>query len=141
MTAMRGLRAVLGVAAALLLVVTAAAGQAAMATLRLGVVASVSDAGFFIAVEQGYFAEQGLAIEFVPFRSAADMIAPLGVGQLDIGGGAGSAGLFNPLARGLDPRPGAHKGTIRAGKSYGALFIRPDPVESGRLKTAADCKG
>ena len=138
---MRGLRAVLGGAAALLLVVTAAAGQAPVATLRLGVVASVSDAGFFIAVEQGYFAEQGLAIEFVPFRSAADMIAPLGVGQLDIGGGAVSAGLFNALARGVDLRIVADKGTIRAGQSYEALIIRRDLVENGRFKTLEDLRG
>jgi NitT/TauT family transport system substrate-binding protein len=138
---MRGLRAALGVAGALLLVVTASAGQAPVATLRLGVVASVSDAGFFIAAEQGYFAEQRLAIEFVPFRSAADMIAPLGVGQLEIGGGAVSAGLFNALARGVDLRIVADKGTIRAGQSYEALIIRRDLVESGRFKSLEDLRG
>lgn len=138
---MHGLRAALGVAAALLLVVAAAAGQAPVATLRLGVVASVSDAGFFIAAEQGYFAEQSLAIEFVPFRSAADMIAPLGVGQVEIGGGAVSAGLFNALARGVDLRIVADKGQIRAGQSYEALIIRRDLVESGRFKTLEDLRG
>src|SRR3989442_10394739 len=131
MAAMRGLRAVLGVAAALLLVVTAAAGQAAMATLRLGVVASVSDAGFFIAVEQGYFAEQGLAIEFVPFRSAADMIAPLGVGQLDIGGGAGGAGGGDAVARGGDLRLRAGKRTNRARPRPRAPLIPPASVRKG----------
>src|SRR3989441_3269408 len=135
MTAMRGLRAVLGGAAALLLVVPAAAGQAPMATLRLGVVASVSDAGFFIAVEQGYFAEQGLAIEFVPFRSAADMIAPLGVGQLDIGGGAGGAGVVNALARGGGLGIAAPQGTNRARAGDAALVIPPAPVEKCRGET------
>src|SRR5947208_13101354 len=64
-----------------LLLTGSAIGQAPATTLRVGLVASVSDAGFFVPMERGYFAEQGLAIEFVPFRSAADMIAPLGVGQ------------------------------------------------------------
>src|SRR5213083_2283455 len=124
-----------------LLLTGSAIGQAPATTLRVGLVASVSDAGFFVPMERGYFAEQGLAIEFVPFRSAADMIAPLGVGQLDIGGGAVSAGLFNAMARGVDLRIVADKGTIRAGQSYEALIIRRDLVESGRFKTLADLKG
>lgn len=109
--------------------------------LRLGVVASVSDAGFFVPVERGYFAEEGLAIDFVPFRSAADMIAPLGAGQLDMGGGAVSAGLFNALARGIDLRIVADKATIRTGYSYEALIIRRDLVEGGRFRSLADLRG
>src|SRR5438046_9943181 len=124
-----------------LLLTGSAIGQAPSTNLRVGLVASVSDAGFFVPMERGYFAEQGLAIEFVPFRSAADMIAPLGVGQLDIGGGAVSAGLFNAMARGVDLRIVADKGTIRTGQSYEALIIRRDIVESGRFKTLADLQG
>ncbi len=138
---MRGGRCALGLGALVLLLAGTVAGQPALTTLKLGVVASVSDAGFFVSVEKGYFAQEGLAIEFVPFRSAADMIAPLGVGQLDLGGGAVSAGLFNALARGVDLRIVADKGTIRAGQSYEALIIRRDLVESGRFKTLADLRG
>jgi len=131
----------MGIAGVVLLLVGTAAGQAPLTTLKLGVVASVSDAGFFVPIEKGYFAEQGIAIEFVPFRSAADMIAPLGVGQIDIGGGAVSAGLFNALARGIDLRIVADKATIKPGQSYEALIIRKDLVESGRFRTLADLKG
>jgi NitT/TauT family transport system substrate-binding protein len=138
---MRQLRSSAGAVAVVLLLVGAAGAQARLATLRVGVVASVSDAGFFVPVEAGYFAAQGVAIEFLPFRSAADMIAPLGVGQLDIGGGAVSAGLFNALARGVDLRIVADKGTIKTGQSYEALIIRRDLVDSGRFKTLADLKG
>src|SRR2546428_2955049 len=119
----------------------AAQAQAPPSTLRVGVVASVSDAGFFVPVERGYFAEQGLAVEFVPFRSAADMIAPLGVGQLDIGGGAGSAGLFNAPARGIDPRIAADKGGIRAGERYEGRIIPPGLVERGPVQTPAELEG
>lgn len=118
--------------------VTPAASQP---VLRVGTVISVSDAGFFVAQEKGYFVEQGVAVEFLPFRSAADMIAPLGAGQLDIGGGAVSAGLFNAMARGIDLRIVADKGTIRTGYSYEALVIRRDLVESGRYKGLSDLRG
>ncbi|MGH2374448.1 MAG: ABC transporter substrate-binding protein [bacterium] len=122
-----------------LAVITApASGQA---VLRLGVVASVSDAGFFVAQEKRYFAEEGLAVEFIPFQTAALMVAPLGVGQLDAGGGAVSAGLFNALARGIDLRIVADKGTIRTGQSYEGLVIRKDLVDGGRYRGPADLRG
>jgi len=109
--------------------------------IRLGVVSSVSDAGFFVAQDRGYFTEQALTVDFIPFRSAADMIAPLGAGQLDMGGGAVGAGLFNALARGIDLRIVADKATIRTGYSYEGLVIRRDLVDGGRFKTLADLKG
>ncbi len=118
-----------------------AAPARAQAVLRLGVVASVSDAGFFVAQEKGYFAEAGLAVEFVPFQSAAQMIAPLGVGQLDAGGGGVSAGLFNAMARGVDLRIVADKGRIQVGYGYEGLVIRRDLAESGRFKGLADLRG
>src|SRR2546422_11139893 len=114
---MRWLRSGIAIVVGVFFLASAAKAQMPPSTLRVGVVASVSDAGFFVPVERGYFAEQGLAVEFVPFRSAADMIAPLGVGQLDIGGGAGGAGLFKRLARGIDLRIVAAKGAVRAGRS------------------------
>ncbi len=129
------------VAGIALLLVGPATPTGGQTLLRVGTVGSVSDAGFFIALEKGYFAGQGLSVEFLPFRSAADMIAPLGVGQLDIGGGAVSAGLFNAMARGIDLRIVADKATIRTGYSYEALVIRRDLVESGRFKGLPDLRG
>src|SRR2546430_12736208 len=107
-----------------LLLTGSAIGQAPATTLRVGLVASVSDAGFFVPMERGYFAEQGLAIEFVPFRSAADMIAPLGVGQLDIGGGAGSAGLFYTMGPGGGLRVVGGQGANLTGARYEGPIIR-----------------
>src|SRR3989442_5878527 len=97
---MRWMRSGLAIVVGVFFLAGAAKAQTPPSTLRVGVVASVSDAGFFVPVERGYFAEQGLAVEFVPVRSAADMIAPLGVGQLDIGGGRARAGPVNASAPG-----------------------------------------
>jgi NitT/TauT family transport system substrate-binding protein len=67
--------------------------------VALGQVGGLSDAAFFIAAEKGYFREQGIELEVSRFASAAQMVAPLGAGQLDVGGGAPSAGLLNAMAR------------------------------------------
>src|SRR5579863_5666973 len=55
--------------------------------VRIGVVGSMTEAPFYIADKKGYFRDEGMAVTFIPFDSAANMVAPLGAGQIDVGGG------------------------------------------------------
>ncbi len=107
--------------------------------VRVGNLRSASDAGIYVAVEQGYFKEQGIEIEFTPFDSAAKMIAPLGAGQLDVGGGAFSAGLLNAISRGINLRIVADKGRNPKGFGYQALLVSKQNAD--KLRQPADFKG
>lgn len=109
--------------------------------LDVGTVGATSDIGLFIADKKGYFKAEGLAVNFIKFDSAARMVAPLGTGQIDIGGGAPSAGLYNAFARGIDIRIVADKGSSPPGFGFAPLMIRKDLVDSGRFKSFADMKG
>lgn len=111
------------------------------ATVRIGTAGVSSDAALFIADKKGYFREEGLTVTFTRFNSAAKMIAPLGTGQLDVGGGTVSAGLYNAAARGINVRVVADKGSIRPGYGFSSLLVRKDLVESGRYKSLRDLKG
>ena len=57
-------------------------GAPASCGCRWIVCASRRARAFFVAAEKGYFAAQALDVEPQTFRSAAEMIAPLGAGQL-----------------------------------------------------------
>jgi NitT/TauT family transport system substrate-binding protein len=117
-------------------------GSAAAEDLvRVGIVNASSDAGFLIAERKGYFKQEGIRIEFVTFDSAARMVAPLGSGQLDVGGGSASAGLYNAVARGIDIKIVADKGSTPPGYGFQPLLVRKDHVDSGRFKTLKDLKG
>ncbi len=118
----------------------ALAAQAAQ-RIRLGVVGSASDAGFFVGMERGYYREQGLDVETTQFDSAARMVAPLGAGQLDVGGGSHSVGMFNAIARGVALKMVADKGSALPGHGFNGLLFRRDLVESGRLRNAGDLRG
>ncbi len=109
--------------------------------VRIGVVNASSDVGFFIADKKGYFKQEGLAVTFTPFNSAAKMVAPLGAGQLDVGGGSPSAGLYNAIERGIDIKIVADKGSTPPGYGFQPLLVRKDLVDSGRYKTLKDLKG
>jgi len=129
--------------AALALAVTALGAQAAdeLTMLRVGITSASSDVVFFIADKKGYFKQEGLAVKFTPFDSAAKMVAPLGAGQLDIGGGSASAGLYNAVLRGIDIKIVADKGSTPPGYGFQPLLVRKDLVESGRYKSLKDLKG
>jgi NitT/TauT family transport system substrate-binding protein len=110
-------------------------------TVRVGIANVSSDAPFFIASKKGFFAEEGLDVQFIAFDSGAKMIAPLAVGQLDVGGGSSSAGLYNAAARGAKIKIVADKGSIPPGYGYSAILVRKDLVDSGKVKSFADFKG
>jgi NitT/TauT family transport system substrate-binding protein len=109
--------------------------------VQVGTNGALTEAPFHIAQAKGYFQAEGLDVHFVPFVSAAFMIAPLGAGQLDAGGGAPTAGLYNAVARGIDVRAVADLGTDPPGYGFQKLIVRTALITSGRFKTIKDLKG
>jgi NitT/TauT family transport system substrate-binding protein len=125
----------------ILFALTRGAGADDLATVRIGTVGSMTEAPFYIADKKGYFRDEGLAVSYIPFDSAANMVAPLGAGQLDVGGGAPSAGLYNAVARGIDVRAVADLGRDTPGYGFQELLVRTELVKSGAYKTYADLRG
>ncbi len=97
-----------------------------------------------VAVDQGFFSEQGIELERQRFDSAANMVAPLGAGQLDVGTGAIGAGLWNAVARGVSVKVVGDLGHTDAsppGFPQQELMVRKALYDSGKVKTPADLKG
>jgi NitT/TauT family transport system substrate-binding protein len=109
--------------------------------LHVGIVNSSTDVSFFIADANGYFRDEGLQVDFVPFAAAAKMVAVLGTGELAAGGGAVSAGLYNAVERGIEMKVVADKAHHDPDGSHAALVVRKDLIASGRFKSFADLRG
>lgn len=69
-------------------------------TLKIGIMPYLSNTVFLIAQEEGYFAEQGLNIEFVQFTNSADLVPMLLADEIDVGAPGINAALFNAATRG-----------------------------------------
>lgn len=110
-------------------------------TVKVGVISSMSMAPFYIADRLGYFKDEGLNVQFVTFDSVTNMVAPLGVGQIDVGGGALAAGIYNAVARGIDVKVVADLASDPPGYGFQQLLIRTDLVKSGKFKSLKDLKG
>jgi NitT/TauT family transport system substrate-binding protein len=115
--------------------------HAQMQPVRVGIASVISDVSIFIAEKKGYFADEGLTITITPFTSGANMVAPLGAGQLDAGGGSASAGFYNAVARGIKMRIVADKASSLPGYPVNRLVVLKSHVDNGRFKTLADLKG
>ncbi len=131
----RGLRALAAFAAII------AAGGAAAQTVTVGAASTISDAPIFIAERKGFFRDEGLDVKVVNFRSASDMVAPLGTGELDAGAGSAGAALYNAVARGIKIKIVADKASSPPGYGATKILVRKDLIDSGRYREPKDLKG
>jgi NitT/TauT family transport system substrate-binding protein len=116
-------------------------GSVRAQNLTVGTIGAASDAPFFIADAKGYFAEQGLKVQFVRFDSAAKMIPSLSSGEVDIGSGATSAGLYNAVERGIGIKIVSDKARNTKDYSFEDIMVRSDLLASGKVKSLKDFKG
>src|SRR5215472_13269713 len=133
---------------ALCFAVAALASQAAWLTaaqaadqVRIGIARTMSDVGYYVADAKGFFRDEGIEVAMTPFNSAAQMMAPLGTGDLDVAGGTVSAGFYNSVGRGIGTKIVADRSSMKPGYGYSSLMVRKDLLDSGRYKSLADLKG
>jgi NitT/TauT family transport system substrate-binding protein len=109
--------------------------------VTVGILNAAGDMGLLIAREREYFKAEGLDVTLSLLDSAVKMVPLLGTGDLDVGGGATSASLYNAADRQIDVRVVASRARTAPGYLYQGLLVRKDLVESGRYKGYADLKG
>jgi NitT/TauT family transport system substrate-binding protein len=87
-------RCLLRVVAALILAGTAWSGPAAE-PVTVGIVKTSASGHVFIALERGYFADEGLEVSLIPFEAAQPVAIAVVTGNLDIGVSALTAALYS----------------------------------------------
>jgi NitT/TauT family transport system substrate-binding protein len=125
---------------ALVAVLLATRAQAADKVV-LGQVVSLAQAPYYVAVERGWLAKQGIEIDSGSFRGGQDMTASLATGQLDIGMGAFNAGFFNAVHQDLDLRAVAALGSQPHPVIATPPLVRKDLWDNGTIRSGKDLKG
>ncbi len=102
----------------------------------------LSSSGIFIAIERGYFAEEGIEADTTTFaKSGVAMLPSLIKGDLDVGGGNINAGLYNAYNDGHKIQIVADKGTVSKGCGYLALIAAKKNVPDGDISKFKIKKG
>ena len=109
------------------------------AAVRGAAVESIGNAGMYIALDKGYFAEQGLDVDLGRFASTDAYMAALATGELDFGTTDINAGLFNIMARGIDIRFVADRGSTPPGQGWIGWIVRSDLAD--QIRDWSDLRG
>ena len=100
-----------------------------------------ADAGVFVALEKGFFRDQGLNVEVTYFSSSGGpQMAALTTGELDAGSGSISPGIYNSVAGGVRMRVVASKSRVGP-RGSGRYVVRRGLLEPGKQFSIKDIKG
>jgi NitT/TauT family transport system substrate-binding protein len=112
------------------------------ARLQVGdVTGSLASATIHVTRERGYFAEQGIDVQMVPFDSGARMVPGLVTGQIDVAAGSASVGAYNAAARDLPFKIVADLVSSSPQGNTGYFMIRKDLWDSGAVRDYPDFLG
>jgi NitT/TauT family transport system substrate-binding protein len=100
-----------------------------------------ANAPVYVALKRGYFREEGLDVNLVPFDTADRTIPALATDQVDVAGAGIGAGLFNAIARGIPIKIVAGQVVDEPGYYGAGLLLRKDIVDAGHVHDYADLRG
>jgi NitT/TauT family transport system substrate-binding protein len=109
--------------------------------VQIAYIGGTADVGFYIADARGYLRDEGIEAVFTIFDSSTRMVAPLANGDIDVGSGAASAGLYNAFERGISMRIVADKSGDKGSLSYQGFVVRKSLWDSGEVRGFKDWKG
>jgi NitT/TauT family transport system substrate-binding protein len=109
--------------------------------VKIGVIGILAEAGLYVAAERGFFAQEGLQVEFLKDMYGPDGFPALATGQMDAMGGAFGPELINAVARGINVKVVAGMSSYIPGWDSGFLTVRKELIDSGKVKDWKDLKG
>jgi NitT/TauT family transport system substrate-binding protein len=77
-------------------------GEEELQTVRVGIVPVTIYAPFYIAVEKGYFAQEGIDAELMPVEGGTENVVQVAAGNFEVAGGGIGAGMLNAAQRGVE---------------------------------------
>jgi NitT/TauT family transport system substrate-binding protein len=110
------------------------------ATIRVGDARFNPEAPVYIALERGYFRDEGLNVELVPTAGPSLAAQMLATGQLQFLMLGPDPALLNALASGIDIKIIASAVTNRESDRTGQVIVRTDLIESGAYMRPQDLK-
>jgi NitT/TauT family transport system substrate-binding protein len=102
----------------------------------------LTEGPYFLAQENGYFAEQGLDVEFIPFTQSSAVIPALVAEQLDVTTVFPNPSFFSAVARDAKIEIVAGKGYLDPNAcAYTGLMASSRLLASGKLSDSNNWKG
>jgi NitT/TauT family transport system substrate-binding protein len=109
--------------------------------VRIATARTASDAGLFLAADKGYYQQEGLDVDLIPFNATSEMLPAVGTGQVETVTVGPNPATLNALARGVPLKAVLDTGSFRPGVQYQAVVVRKELYDRGRGRDLADLRG
>jgi NitT/TauT family transport system substrate-binding protein len=119
---------------------TNAPAAPAAGAVRVGYVPVSINYPFYVALEKGYFKEQGLTVELLPTDGGSDAVVQVASGNFEASGSGIAASMLTAVQRGIEFEIAASLPTERP-KVSSPLVVSKKRFDSGELTKIADLKG
>jgi NitT/TauT family transport system substrate-binding protein len=113
----------------------------AVEPVRFGSVGGLTDAGLYLAEDQGFFTAAGIGVRMQRMPNAPALLTALATGQLDVAGISVTPGLFSAITRDVQVRVVADKQSVRPGFSATRLVVRKEFPAGTEAEQVAALKG
>lgn len=113
----------------------------ANSVVRFGSVGGLTDAGVYLADDQGYFSAAGIGVRMLRMPNAPSLLTALATGQLDVAGISVTPGLFSAIVQGVQIRIVGDKQSVRPGFSATRLVVRSGFPTGTEAQQVAALKG
>jgi NitT/TauT family transport system substrate-binding protein len=110
--------------------------------VRMGLIPVIPSATIFVPMDKGYFAAEGIDLQWENVQVTAEAIAQVGAGNLEAAVATIGAAVLNSLHRGVDIRilSGVH-GNPPEGPGGDPMLARKDLYDSGAVRDASGLRG
>ncbi|HEY7062667.1 MAG TPA: ABC transporter substrate-binding protein [Chloroflexota bacterium] len=130
------------VAAAEPAAVAPAAPLPQLTRIRTGLIPIIPSAVFFVPMDKGYFAQEGVEIDWQPIQVTTEAISQVAAGNLELASATVGAAVLNGFARGVETKivSGLH-GNPPSGPGGDPMLVRKDLYDSSAVRDAAGLRG
>lgn len=111
-----------------------------LATVRVGHVPVTIYAPFYIALEKGYFEDEGIDAELMPVQGGTENVVQVSAGNFEVAGGGVGAGMLNAAARGVEFEIAAPMHTERPPLTS-PFVVSKERFDNGELTSMSDLEG
>ena len=119
---------------------------ATLTDIKLGYIPILIAAPYFVGIERGYFADEGINLKLERLAGGADMLVQTAAGNFDIGGGGIGAAVFNAAGAAIKDKRDVPFEIVLPLHSEKPPVVTPLVVskarfDSGEITKVADLKG
>jgi NitT/TauT family transport system substrate-binding protein len=109
--------------------------------VTVGATAIIASAGLFVAMERGYFSQQGLDVQTTIVANSNDTLPLVATGKMDVANNAVTAFMVNAVNDGVNMKWVAGQAVYTRKHGTLGLVVRKDLYDSGQVRGLKDLKG